>query len=89
MVPTVGKSSDNDGISDKISDKVAGHRQRVVELLSLRGHAQTNEIAEELGIRPPRTRQLLSQMVAEGLIEAHGERRGRYYCLPESKGLPC
>ncbi len=89
----VGKSSDNGRISDKISDiisdKVAEHRQRVMGLLSLRGHAQTNEIAEELGIKPPRTRQLLAQMVAEGLIEAHGERRGRYYCLPESKDTPC
>ena len=89
---TVGESSDKGRISDKISDKVAEHRQRVMELLSLRGHAQTNEIAEELGIKPPRTRQLLAQMATDGLIEAHGERRGRYYCLPdspESRDVPC
>ena len=86
---TTGKSGDNGRISDKISDKVAEHRQRVMELLSIRGHAKTNEIAEELGIKPPCTRQLLAQMVADGIIEAHGERRGRYYCLPESKDMPC
>lgn len=56
----------------------------VMSVLAEEGPLQTNDIAARLGIKAPRTRQLLAQMASEGLIEAHGERKSRYYSLPQS-----
>ena len=84
---TVGESGDKS--SDKGSDKTTGHRQKIIQVLEAKGGAQAGELARVIGLAPAGTRKVLSRMVAEGLIEAHGERRGRYYCLPESKDMPC
>jgi ATP-dependent DNA helicase RecG len=88
---TTGKSSDksSDKGSDKSSDKTTSHRQKIIQVLEAKGRAQAGELARVIGLAPAGTRKVLSRMVAEGLIEAHGERRGRYYCLPESKDMPC
>ena len=81
---SVDKSVDKQALNDESVDKVAIHRQKITEVIKELGAVKAGFIGERLGLGTTRTRQLLAQMVADGLIEAHGERKGRYYCLPGS-----
>lgn len=77
-----GKTSDK--TSDKASDKVTRHKEAILAVVEKTGKAAMKDIAPELDLSEPRIRALLTEMVAEGLIEAHGERKSRYYSLPTS-----
>lgn len=77
--------SSGDKSSDKlrISDKTIGHREQILTLLQKDGRITAGDVVRLLGLSAPGIRKILVQMVADGLIEAHGERRSRYYTLPK------
>lgn len=58
------------------------HREKILTLLTSQPNARAGEVSGLIGLSAPGTRKVLKQMVAEGLIEAHGERKSRYYSLP-------
>jgi predicted HTH transcriptional regulator len=51
----------------------------VLEYLEVHSKASNSDFAELLGLRPTRTREILQDLVQEGLIEKHGEKRHTYY----------
>ena len=86
-VPQIGdKSGDTeqngDKSGDKSGDKVFRHRQAILEMLESDGVIRAGKVSLALNLKATRTREILAQMVADSLIEAHGERKSRYYTLP-------
>ena len=77
------KRAISDKASDKASDKRLFRQQSVLALLDGKDRITMADIAPAIGLSAPRARAIVSQMVADGLIEAHGERKGRYYTRPE------
>lgn len=54
-------------------------QRHVLEFIESRGRTTTPEIGRHLVISPRSARYHLNTLVGRGLIEAHGERKGRYY----------
>lgn len=52
---------------------------RVLEFVEQHGRATSPEVASALALEPRATRYHLGLLVERGLLEAHGERRGRFY----------
>ena len=52
---------------------------RVLEFVERRGRATATEAASAIGVPPRAARYHLAMLVERGLLEAHGERKGRYY----------
>lgn len=76
-------------IAEKIGDKKIGDkksaisqrtRQAILDFLKDKNAAGASEIAAQIGLKPSRTRDYLSEMVREGLIIAEGSNRNRKYC---------
>lgn len=73
------ETSDNSSVA---SDTLTDRRGLILSLIEQEGQVAMGAIAPAIGLSAPRTRAILAEMVGEGLIEAHGGRRGRYYTLP-------
>jgi len=52
---------------------------RVLEFVERRGRATATEAASAIAVPPRAARYHLAMLVERGLLEAHGERKGRYY----------
>lgn len=81
----IEKSSDK-RVAIKNSDKkfigkTKLHKAAIIDYLTEKITAKTPEISELLGIKDARTRRLLSEMIAEGIIVADGANRNRVYKL--------
>ena len=74
-------SDKNKRQAEKISgkDKTAENKEVIVAYITAQGNAKTSEIAEHIGLSQPRVRAILSELVSEGIVEAEGESRARYY----------
>ena len=74
-------SDKNKRQSEKISgkDKTAENKEMIVAYITAQETAKTSELAEHIGLSQPRVRAILSELVAEGIVEAEGESRARYY----------
>ena len=74
-------SDKNKRQAEKISgkDKTAENKELIVTYITAQGSAKTSEIAEHIGLSQPRVRAILSELIAEGILEAEGESRARYY----------
>jgi Fic family protein len=59
--------------------RLSDAQRRAIELIESQGRSTTAQIAKALGIPARSARYHLDMLVGRGLIEAHGERRGRYY----------
>ena len=60
-------------------DKTAENKEVIVAYITVQGNAKTSEIAEHIGLSQLRVRAILSELVSEGIVEAEGESRARYY----------
>lgn len=59
--------------------RISDTQRRVLELIEKHGRATTGLIAETLGVAPRTVRYHLDMLIRQGLVEPHGERKGRYY----------
>ncbi len=65
----------------KSTMKTTIHKQAIIEYLTDNVSAKSSEIAELLGIGISRTKQILSEMVNDGIIVAEGSNKNRIYKL--------
>jgi predicted HTH transcriptional regulator len=74
-------SDKNKRQSEKISGKgkTTENKEMIVAYITAQETAKTSEIAAHIGLSQPRVRAILSELVAEGIVEAEGESRARYY----------
>ena len=63
--------------------EIGDRKQAIVDYLHEIGEVRNAEIAELLGLRPSRTRDILSAMAEEGTIEKVGDRKSTVYRLPQ------
>ena len=68
-------------IGDKKSVIKIKMKETIVVYLTDHAQAKAAEIAEYIGLKPSRTRDYLSELVAEGIVETEGGNRNRVYKL--------
>lgn len=82
---TIGRGGDKKaaikGGDKKAAIKTIAHKQAIVVYLTENVSAKSSEIAELLGLRPTRAKEILAEMVDEGIIVAEGGNRNRTYRL--------
>lgn len=65
----------------KSATKTAAHKQAIISYLTENVSAKSAEIAELLGLKPSRAKEILAEMVDEDIIIAEGGNRNRTYKL--------
>ena len=70
---------------EKIGDKKSAintkMKESIIEYLTDHTEAKASSLAEYVGLKPSRTRDYLSELIAEGIILADGSNRNRTYRL--------
>ena len=80
------RSASEDGdkpaiIGDKPAISSGDRKQAIIDYLRSSGEVRNAEIAKLLGLRPSRTRDILSAMVEEGIVEKVGDKKSTTYKL--------
>ena len=70
-------------IGDKKSAIKNHNKELIIDFLTRNVSAKASEIAEILDLKPSRTRDYLSELIADGVIVAEGNNRNRTYKLRE------
>lgn len=68
-------------IGDKSAIKIADRKQAIVNYMNVNDEVCNAEIAELLGLRPSRTRDVLKSMIKEGIIIKVGDKKATVYRL--------
>lgn len=76
---SIGNQSE--AITDRLPIEITDRNAAVLKFLDENKTGKTSNIAQLLGISPERARQILREMVADGLITKHGDRRHTYYSV--------
>ncbi|MBR4295401.1 MAG: putative DNA binding domain-containing protein [Clostridia bacterium] len=86
----IGKSGDKKAAiksgDKKAAIKTLAHKQAIVVYLTENVSAKSAEIAELLGLKPTRAKEILAEMVDEKIIVAEGGNRNRTYMLKAQNG---
>ena len=61
--------------------KTAAYRYAIIEYLTENDTAKSSEIAELIGLKQTRTKEILKEMIGEGIIITEGENKNRIYKL--------
>ncbi len=65
----------------KAATKTALHKQAIVEYLTENVSAKSSEIAELLGLKSSRVKEILNDMIADGVVMSEGGNRNKVYKL--------
>ena len=86
LVPARAEEEDESESAEKIGGKTPKTLEReraILAFLGEAGEASVGEIAEAVGLRESRTRQLVADLAAEGFVAAVGDGRARAYRLAQ------
>ncbi len=82
---TIGKNGDKKAAiksgDKKAAAKTVAHKQAIISYLTENVSSKSAEIAELLGLKPTRAKEILAEMVDEEIIVAEGGNRNRIYKL--------
>ena len=82
---TIGKSGDKKAATKsgdkKAAIKTVAHKQAIISYLTENVSAKSTDIAELLGLKPTRAKEILAEMVDEEIIVAEGGNKNRIYKL--------
>lgn len=67
----------------KVATKTAASKARIIEYLTENASATSAELSALLGLKPTRTKELLTQLVREDIVHKEGGNRNRTYKLKE------
>ncbi len=67
----------------KTAIKTAAHKQAIIEYLTENVSAKSSELAALVGVKSSRIQVILSEMIADGIIESNGGNRNRTYRLKQ------
>ncbi len=67
----------------KITEKTKQQRDAVIEYLTVHRTAKNTDLAELLGLKSTRIRELLSGLIEDQIVTAEGEKKSRVYKLKE------
>ena len=81
----IGKTDDKKATiktdDKKPTIKTAAYRYAIIEYLTENVTAKSSEIAELIGLKQTRTKEILKEMIGEGIIITEGENKNRIYKL--------
>lgn len=81
----IGKTDDKKATiksgDKKATIKTAAFRYAIIEYLTENVTAKSSEIAELIGLKQTRTKEILKEMIGEGIIITEGENKNRIYKL--------
>ena len=66
-----------------MTEKTKQQRNAVIEYLTVHRTAKNTDLAELLGLKPTRIRELLSGLIEDQIVIAEGEKKNRAYKLKE------
>jgi ATP-dependent DNA helicase RecG len=77
------KSNDNELAidSDRLAIENSDRTSAILKYLEQNGRGKNADFVKLLGLSPQRIRQILQDMIQNGLIEKHGEKRYAYYVV--------
>jgi len=82
---TIGKSGDKKAAiksgDKKAAAKTVAHKQAIISYLTENVSAKSTEIAELLGLKPTRAKEILAEMVDEDILVPEGSNKNRIYKL--------
>ena len=67
----------------KLTEKTRQQRDAVIEYLTVHVTAKNTELAELLGLKPTRVRELLAGLIEDQIVIAEGDKKSRVYRLKE------
>ena len=67
--------------SAKAATKTVAHKQAIISYLTENVSAKSTEIAELLGLKPTRAKEILAEMVDEDIFVPEGSNKNRVYKL--------
>ena len=65
----------------KAAAKTVAHKQAIISYLTENVSAKSTEIAELLGLKPTRAKEILAEMVDEDILVPEGSNKNRIYKL--------
>ncbi len=81
----IGKSGDKKASiksgDKKATAKTVAHKQAIIYYLTENAYAKSAEIAELLGLKPTRAKEILAEMVDENILVPEGCNKNRVYKL--------
>ncbi|MBQ7354593.1 MAG: AAA family ATPase, partial [Clostridia bacterium] len=81
----MGKSGDKKAAiksgDKKAAAKTVAHKQAIIFYLTENVSAKSSEIAELLGLKPSRAKEILAEMVVEDILVPEGSNKNRVYKL--------
>ena len=70
-------------VDRKMTEKTRQQRDAVIEYLTVHVTAKNTDLAELLGLKPTRIRELLAGLIEDQIVVAEGEKKSRIYKLKE------
>jgi predicted HTH transcriptional regulator len=74
-------------VDRKITEKTRQQRDAVIEYLTVHITAKNTDLAELLGLKPTRIRELLAGLIEDQIVVAEGEKKSRIYKLKEKASM--
>lgn len=70
-------------VDRKMTEKTRKQRDAVIEYLTVHVTAKNTDLAEILGLKPTRVRELLAGLIEDQIVIAEGDKKSRVYKLKE------
>ena len=74
-------------VDRKMTEKTRQQRDAVIEYLTVHITAKNTDLAELLGLKPTRIRELLAGLIEDQIVVAEGEKKSRIYKLKEKASM--
>lgn len=74
-------------VDRKMTEKTRQQRDAVIEYLTVHVTAKNTDLAELLGLKPTRIRELLAGLIEDQIVVAEGEKKSRIYKLKEKASM--
>ena len=65
----------------KAAIKTLAHKQAIIEYLTINASAKSSELAELVGLKSSRLKEILSEMISDDIIVPEGNNKNRRYKL--------
>lgn len=74
-------------VDRKMTEKTRQQRDAVIEYFTVHVTAKNTDLAELLGLKPTRIRELLAGLIEDQIVVAEGEKKSRIYKLKEKASM--
>ena len=87
LIKTADKKPLIKTVDRKMTEKTRQQRDAVIEYFTVHVTAKNTDLAELLGLKPTRIRELLAGLIEDQIVVAEGEKKSRIYKLKEKASM--